>query len=401
MAFTKDGSRLVVLFPPGEPTGLGGPARRSRPRRRHAGADRSRDRAGALRRRIRRLQLRVAPVRPHHRRSLPRHGVRGRRAGVVGSPQRPEDADAEDRRRPACARAQPGRAHRGGRHRPAASSSSTCAPETCGPRAGGLTGSPNWVLFSPDGETLVSTNLDGTVTLWDAESATPRETLRGHSNSVQQPVFSPDGETLYTVSHDGTAIAWDLTGDRRLGRPFTFTHDRTFSAIVRRPPGQVQPRRPTDRGRPQGARASRSGTRAPHAGRGAPLETGGEVKALAFSPGRANARGRDRRRLLDALGRRFAIAGSTARSARAAAVLVGVSFSPDGRRSPRRAIRREALGRGSRSRPIGASCRLAATSPLSADGATDRVRPLAGGAEVWDVADGHVDRHRGAERRGR
>ena len=75
---------------------------------------------------------------------------------------------------------------------------------------GGLTGRPNWLLFSPDGETVVSTNLDGTVTLWDAESATSQETLRGHWNSVQQPVFSPDGETLYTASHDGTAIAWDL-----------------------------------------------------------------------------------------------------------------------------------------------------------------------------------------------
>ena len=31
------------------------------------------------------------------------------------------------------------------------------------------------------------------------------------------------------MSHDGTAIAWDLTGDRRLGRPFTFTNDRRFS----------------------------------------------------------------------------------------------------------------------------------------------------------------------------
>ena len=86
------------------------------------------------------------------------------------------------------------------------------------------------MLFSPDGKTVVSTNLDKTVTRWDVRSATPLETLRGHSNFVQQPVFSRDGKTLYTVSHDGTAIAWDLTGDRRLGRPFTFTHDRRFSA---------------------------------------------------------------------------------------------------------------------------------------------------------------------------
>jgi WD40 repeat protein len=95
---------------------------------------------------------------------------------------------------------------------------------------GDLGGRPNWVLFSPDGETLVSTNVEGTATLWDVESGTPAETLRGHSNDVQQPVFSPDGETLFTASHDGTAIAWDLTGDRTLGRPFTFTHDRAFLA---------------------------------------------------------------------------------------------------------------------------------------------------------------------------
>ena len=70
-------------------------------------------------------------------------------------------------------------------------------------------------MFSPDGATIAATNLDGTVTLWDAESATVRETLRGHSGSVQQAAFSPDGETLYTASHDGTAIAWDLAGPRR------------------------------------------------------------------------------------------------------------------------------------------------------------------------------------------
>ena len=62
-----------------------------------------------------------------------------------------------------------------------------------------LAGSPNWVLFSPDGKMVVSTNRDKTVTRWDVESATPLETLRGHSNFVQQPVFSPDGKTLYTA----------------------------------------------------------------------------------------------------------------------------------------------------------------------------------------------------------
>ena len=58
------------------------PRRRRRadhdPRRRHAGADGSLDRAGSLRRLLRRFLLRVASLRPHGGRSLPHHRVRGR-----------------------------------------------------------------------------------------------------------------------------------------------------------------------------------------------------------------------------------------------------------------------------------------------------------------------------------
>jgi WD40 repeat protein/tRNA A-37 threonylcarbamoyl transferase component Bud32 len=148
---------------------------------------------------------------------------------------------------------------------------------------GGPTGTANYLLFSPNGKTVVSTNPDGTVTLWDVGSATPSATLRGHSAAVQQPVFSPDERTLYTVSHDGTAIAWDIAGDRGLGRPFRFTYDRPFHPAFDRHPGKFSPDGRLiavglkERGielwdarllKPTGARL---------------LETGGEVKALAFS----------------------------------------------------------------------------------------------------------------------
>jgi WD40 repeat protein len=147
-----------------------------------------------------------------------------------------------------------------------------------------LAGEPVWLLFSPDGETVVSTGLDGAVTLWDAESATPRATLRGHSASVGQPVYSPDGATLYTASDDGTAIAWDVDGNRRLGRPFTFTHDRAPDPLFDRHPGRFSPD-----GRLIAVGLKEEGIRLWDAGElrpaGAPLlETGGEVKALAFSP---------------------------------------------------------------------------------------------------------------------
>jgi WD40 repeat protein/tRNA A-37 threonylcarbamoyl transferase component Bud32 len=149
--------------------------------------------------------------------------------------------------------------------------------------SGALGGAPSWLLFSPDGGTVVSTSLDGTVALWDAESATRRETLRGHSGAVQQPVFSPDGETLYTVSHDGTAIAWDIGGDRGIGRRFTFTHDRVPSGYDGHP-GTFSPD-----GRLLALGLNERGITLWDATDltpvGPPLsETGGEVFSLAFAP---------------------------------------------------------------------------------------------------------------------
>ena len=140
--------------------------------------------------------------------------------------------------------------------------------------AGGATGRPNWLVFSPDGATVAATNLDGTVTLWDAESATVRETLRGHSGSVQQAAFSPDGATLYTASHDGTAIAWDLARDRGVVRPFTFTSDLVPDDAYYTHPGRFSPDGRADRGRPRG-RGPRALRRAhARAGRGAALRHG-------------------------------------------------------------------------------------------------------------------------------
>jgi WD40 repeat protein/tRNA A-37 threonylcarbamoyl transferase component Bud32 len=147
-----------------------------------------------------------------------------------------------------------------------------------------LAGEPQWLLFTSDGRTVVSTGLDGTVTLWDVASATRRETLTGHSAPVGQPVLSPDGLTLYAASDDGTATAWDLDGNRRLGRPFTFTHDRAFDPLFDRHPGKF-----SRDGRllavglkERGIQLWRTAELTPAGG--PLLRTGGEVKGLAFSP---------------------------------------------------------------------------------------------------------------------
>jgi WD40 repeat protein len=255
--------------------------------------------------------------------------------------------------------------------------------------AGDLAGSPNWVLFSPDGKMVVSTNRDKTVTRWDVESARPLETLRGHSNFVQQPVFSPDGETLYTVSHDGTAIAWDLTGDRRLGRPFTFTHDRRFSTTgYDGHPGRFSPD-----GRLIAVGLKEEGIALWNARELAPvgalLGTDGEVKSLDFSP--------DGQTLAAATGEGSLTFWDVASQSRlheplyagSPSLLLAVGFSPDGATL---ATASSSLGLKRWDPATGASLDVLGLSggasdvAFSADGALIASVPSQGGAEVWDAA---------------
>jgi WD40 repeat protein len=253
-----------------------------------------------------------------------------------------------------------------------------------------VAGSPNWVLFSPDGRTVVATNRDETVTRWDVATAASLETLRGHSNFVQQPVFSPDGETLYTTSHDGTAIAWDLTGDRRLGRPFTFTNDRAFSKTgYDGHPGRLSPD-----GRLIAVGLKERGIALWDARElrpvGAPLlDTFGEVKTLAFSPdGRTLAAVTRRDLTLWDVGSRSRLHGPL--DAGDPAIVLAVGFSPDGATlataSSSRGLK---LWDAATGEELGAIGGLSASDvSFSADGATVAFSPEQGGAEVWDVATG-------------
>jgi WD40 repeat protein/tRNA A-37 threonylcarbamoyl transferase component Bud32 len=148
---------------------------------------------------------------------------------------------------------------------------------------GALPSNPNWLLFTPDSKTLVSTGSDGVVTVWDVAPLTVRETLRGHSEVVWQPVFSPDGKTLYTASNDGTVIAWDVTQRRRFGRRFTFARGGAPQEALDGYPARFSPdgRLIAVGLRAKGIQLRDANSLSPV---GAPLvPTAGEVAALAFS----------------------------------------------------------------------------------------------------------------------
>ncbi|YCM45748.1 protein kinase [Verrucomicrobiaceae bacterium 227] len=96
-----------------------------------------------------------------------------------------------------------------------------------------VTGDPVWetraqhsgflhsIRFSPGTNNLrvVSCSADGTVRVWNAESATPGEsiTMVSHGKLMNYAEFSPDGKLIVTASEDRTARVWDAA----TGEPIT------------------------------------------------------------------------------------------------------------------------------------------------------------------------------------
>ena len=76
--------------------------------------------------------------------------------------------------------------------------------------------------FSPDGSTLASRSLNGTVELWDIETGRTLTTsvLESHTFWVSPTSYSPDGSTLFSPDgstlasvppHDGIVLLWDVS----------------------------------------------------------------------------------------------------------------------------------------------------------------------------------------------
>ena len=222
------------------------------PGRRDPEADRSPDPAGSVRRRVHRTWSTPHPSsrsRPTAARLSPRPPTVSSPGGIARAARRRGQSRLQQGSRP---RDQPGRSHRGGRYRRAVCSSSTCAAGRCERTAERLAGIPNWVLFSPDGKTVVSTNLDGDRdSLGRRDGGTPRDAARALELRSAARLQPRRGDALHGESRRHRDR---LGSDRRPpARATVHVHARSSVTIrIRRPPGEVQPRRPADRGRAQG-----------------------------------------------------------------------------------------------------------------------------------------------------
>ena len=72
-----------------------------------------------------------------------------------------------------------------------------------------LTGHTNRLTFSPDGQTLASSSVQG-INLFDVETATLKATLTGHTAVTLTVAFSSDGQMLASGNTDGTLHLWDV-----------------------------------------------------------------------------------------------------------------------------------------------------------------------------------------------
>ena len=69
------------------------------------------------------------------------------------------------------------------------------------------------IAFSPDGTLIASggSDADSKIKLWDVESGAQVMELKGHSSGIDNLIFSPDGNRLVSDSRDNTVKLWDLS----------------------------------------------------------------------------------------------------------------------------------------------------------------------------------------------
>ena len=86
------------------------------------------------------------------------------------------------------------------------------------------------LVFTPDGEILVTGGADGSVTLWDVATGRLRHHTSGHESWVQGVDVHPNGRWLLTGSSDGSAQMWDTLSAERLGP--TLLHQHAVFAVA-------------------------------------------------------------------------------------------------------------------------------------------------------------------------
>lgn len=98
--------------------------------------------------------------------------------------------------------------------------------------------SMNSLVYSPDGQRIITTADDGKIKVWDVDSGFCIVTFTEHTSGVTACEFTKKGNVLFTSSLDGSVRAWDLIRYRNF-RTFTAPTRLSFSCMAVDPSGEV------------------------------------------------------------------------------------------------------------------------------------------------------------------
>lgn len=96
----------------------------------------------------------------------------------------------------------------------------------------------NSLVYTPDGQRIITTADDGKIKVWDATSGFCIVTFTEHTAGVTACEFAKRGNVLFTASLDGSVRAWDLIRYRNF-RTFTAPSRLQFSSLAVDPSGEV------------------------------------------------------------------------------------------------------------------------------------------------------------------
>ena len=96
----------------------------------------------------------------------------------------------------------------------------------------------NALVYSPDGQRIITTADDGKIKVWDTQSGFCVVTFTEHSSGVTACEFAKRGNVLFTSSLDGSVRAWDLIRYRNF-RTFTAPTRLSFSSVAVDPSGEI------------------------------------------------------------------------------------------------------------------------------------------------------------------
>ncbi|KAL8720827.1 MAG: hypothetical protein Q9225_002381 [Loekoesia sp. 1 TL-2023] len=96
----------------------------------------------------------------------------------------------------------------------------------------------NALVYSREGNRIVTAADDGKVKVWDAQSGFCIVTFTEHSSGVTACDFAQKGNVLFTASLDGSVRAWDLIRYRNF-RTFSAPTRLSFSSLAVDPTGDV------------------------------------------------------------------------------------------------------------------------------------------------------------------